>query len=100
MITISDHAYKRAKQRMGFSRSTTEKMARIALLVGFSEDNLPTLVRQYVEEQRRQHWQIYRVYGDYIFLFAPGKKDTFRMVTVMRMPSRFKKLLELTGKNK
>lgn len=97
-VTITDHAYARSKERLGWTKKTTKRMCEKAFFEGLSMDDLHGSIHNYLKEkvERREKLDMdFRIYGEAIYVFSLGEDkdfgDTFPLlVTVLYVPNELK----------
>ena len=50
-VTITDHAYARSKERLGWTKKTTKRMCEKAFFEGLSMDDLHGSIHNYLKER-------------------------------------------------
>lgn len=88
-VIITEHAYHRAKERLGFDKHAIEKIADKAFSEGIKHGKAKGRLRKYIDSiffQYRTANNI-RVYGENIFLFNGNT-----LITVYQLPQNLKKL--------
>jgi len=97
-ITVSQHAFTRARQRLNFNKKVTIQMAKNAFKYGkMVSDDGTEIVTKYMSDKRlRQLYmtEITKEYSGCMFIFAPGKINEMVLVTVYR--HTYKKVKERT----
>ena len=90
-VIITDHAYRRGKERLGLSKKSIEKMALISFTTGRTADKLPKQLRQYLVKLQMRHDKnaIIRIYGNHIFVFVNNI-----LLTIFLLPNDYKKYLK------
>jgi hypothetical protein len=88
-ITITDHAFQRAKERMGFDRKATERIAMKAFVAGKRHTQCKGQLKKYLDTLYLQYQVAnnMRVYGEAIYLFANN-----RLVTIYNLPNEYKSI--------
>lgn len=84
MARLTDHAKKRAKQRLGLSEKAALRQAERALEHGLRHAECPKKLRGWMAERYRRGGgkaNNMRVYGEHLFLFADDL-----LITVFRLP--------------
>ena len=92
-INISDHAYLRAKQRLGLKNKSFKKLAEKAFISGVTHSELKGQPKKYVSwlYLRNRTANNIRIYGEVIFLFSKNN-----LITVYKLPNRLsKKVLKI-----
>lgn len=97
-IIVTDHAYKRAKERMGLSKGATVKMSRIAYDRGIRHTETRGRLHKYIDERctsDTRKGNDVRIYGEFVYCFLTHKggrnnKDTTRLLTVYGIPNELK----------
>lgn len=87
MVNVTKHAYKRMKERCGYSKSTCQRMAEKAFAEGVSHADVSGRLDKYF-------YQLYcydysannlRIYGEFVYVFSDHN-----LVTVMLLPNDLK----------
>ena len=83
LLFCTDHAYKRAKERMGWSKKTLDKMIILAFKKGFCHADAKGRMKKYIDSLWLQYKTAnnIRIYGEDIFFF----KDNI-LLTLYRLP--------------
>ncbi len=89
---ISDHAYERAKERLGLSKKAIERMFSIALEKGLYQKHFSGKMKRYIDSlSMNEHGSAkVRIYGQYVFII--GRKDS--LITILNLPNEFKKIVK------
>jgi len=96
MITISHHAYHRAKERLGFSPDAFKRLAAQAYCYGVSQSEAKGKLRRFIECRCAEHpGNTPRIYGENIFIFKENC-----LVTVYQLPSDIRKSMLKTKTNR
>ncbi len=96
-IIITDHAYKRAKERLSLTSNAFKKLATKAYHQGISKSDCSGNLAKYVYKL----WRSYqvanniRIFGEYVFLFTGNI-----LITVYQIPNNVKKAAITNGKKK
>lgn len=92
-ITISNHAYDRAKERLGFDKKATDKMAVLAYGHGTKHGDAKGRLKKYIDKLFLEHRTANntRVYGEAIYLF-----HNQTLITIYRLPNNLKKLASIS----
>ena len=88
--SVTNHAYKRAKKRMRWSKSTTNKMARLALEKGKSHSDIKGKLNRYISKLwfTNKTANNTKIYGEDVYLF-----NNNTLITIYRVPTQLIKLL-------
>lgn len=88
---ITHHAYKRAKQRIGWRRQTVNRMADRAFTAGISKDQVKAKLRRYLDMLSHMGGdeRTIKIYGHFIFIFCDN-----RLITVLDLPKIYFKEME------
>ncbi len=84
-IGVTNHAFKRAKKRLGLNRKATRRMARKAYCQGLRPLDTTGGVKFYLETKRAENGTV-RIYGEYIYVFVD-----FALVTMYEIPQILKR---------
>lgn len=88
---ITQHAYQRAKQRLGWKASVLEKMVVRIYRQGIQLRDTKGALRKYCVSKRRKRKKIeIRIYGEHIYLF-----EKYTLVTLYRVENHLLKYLKL-----
>lgn len=88
MIEISQHAYERAKERLGFTREALERHAARAFSAGVQHDETRGRLKRFVDAlylKERSANQT-RIFAEHVFLFCNNK-----LITVFELPHEFRR---------
>jgi len=90
MIIISDHAYKRAKERLGLNQKALDRMAEKAFNDGFKHGETKGTLQKYITKLWFDHKNCnnVRIYGENIYFFRENK-----LVTLYRLHRKLIKFL-------
>ncbi len=96
-IYISNHAYKRLKERNGWNKHSADRMVVKVYKKGIDLRDVPFECSQWAMEIGNNHLNgdIYKIYGDSIFVF-----DRKTLITVLNIPTKIMKKLHKTKKQK
>jgi hypothetical protein len=83
-VTITKHAYDRAKERLGWKKATLKRMVDRVLEEGVTHKETNGQLRKYLNHLYRQKGKAnnMRIYGDVIFVFH-GKT----LITIFKLPT-------------
>jgi hypothetical protein len=90
IVSITDHAYLRAKERLSLSRGAFEKMAEKAYISGIGRMETRGRFRKYVDGLWNRKADNIRIYGEVVYLF-----HRHVLITVFALPNEFKKYLKV-----
>ena len=92
-VEASDHAYKRARERLSWKPSTVDKMAIRAWVSGYTLSELSGGLRRWIEKKGEDYVaRYYRVYGEYLYIYGYSL-GTATLATVYNIPSEYVKLI-------
>lgn len=85
---ITDHAYKRARERMGLKPRALRSLAQKALTDGITHSRAKGVLNNYLSAiyLKYENCNNMRIYGHYIYLF---QSDV--LITIYHLPNKFKK---------
>jgi hypothetical protein len=86
-IIITDHAFERGQERLGFNKIAMEMVSKLAYKWGKRRSSCKGELRMYIDEIyfRKQYANNIRIYAGCIFLFRNRA-----LLTVYPLPYRFK----------
>lgn len=90
MITVSRHAYKRIKQRLGLPRKAVNRLVHESWEKGIRHNQVIGSLRKYLDSlyfENEKPFHI-RIYKEKVFLFS---KDCV-LITILNLPNKFKKV--------
>jgi hypothetical protein len=95
-LIISQHAYERAKERLGWSPSVLDKMALKAFTEGLKHSQTKGHLHKYITKQwfKYKHANNARVYGENIFYFSNNV-----LATVYQVPQDLRKYIKISQKH-
>ena len=90
-MIITEHAYKRAKERLKWKNSVLDKMAEIALKEGLRHKDTKGTLRKYIDKLwlKYKNCNNIRIYGENIYIF-PGST----LVTIYRLDNKLIKYIK------
>ncbi|WP_346237743.1 hypothetical protein ABDK00_001535 [Niabella insulamsoli] len=87
MIGITDHAYKRAKERLNLNANSLKKLCALAYCYGAQKRDTRGELLKYLQRRSDDHpGNDFRIYGDNLFIFKSNS-----LVTVYRLPNEVNK---------
>lgn len=88
-ITITEHAYDRMKERLGWNKKAADRMAPKAFRKGIRHGETRGSLHRYLDSIWFSHQNAtdMRIYGQAIFIFR-GKT----LITVYEMPQKYRKM--------
>lgn len=93
-LYISEHAILRAKERIGWNRTTLTRMAKQVLIRGIPSTKFRGPFAKFLKARIEKHkdtmeseLEIY-IHGDYMFLFS-----SVRLLTLWRIPKEYLKIM-------
>ena len=97
-VIVTDHAYKRVKERMGLNRSAADKLSSKAFSRGIRHTETRCILHKYIDERctsDTRKGNDVRIYGEFVYCFLTHKggrnnKDTTRLLTVYGIPNELK----------
>ena len=96
-ITISRHAFERARERLGWSARALERMASRILGFGLSVNDTAGALHRYMEEKESVAGALARSYGETLFIFQAGANTgDVTLVTVWPLPGEIRGCLRRT----
>lgn len=91
--TATKHAYKRAKQRLGWSKSALNNMMPRAHELGMKQRDANAVLRKFFKKLRAksdQQINNIRIYGQVVYFF-----HNHVLVTVYQIPTRYNRYLQV-----
>lgn len=94
-VIISEHAFDRAKERLGMDRKAFETLALKAFVSGMKHGECKGRLNKYITKLFMQNGTANntRIYGEIIYLFSGNT-----LITVYQLPNDLKKYLSLKTK--
>ena len=95
-VTVTDHAQKRIRERVGLPKRAVEKNAERALKKGIKHSQLSGRVKKFVDALyfKYQTANNIRIYENSVYLFAGGI-----LITVIDLPQKYRKIVrEISSK--
>lgn len=87
MISISEHAYNRAKERLGLNRPALRKLCAMAYCYGVAQSQTKGLLLSYLKQRKVEYPNnTFRIYGENLFVFQNNV-----LVTAFRLPNEVNK---------
>ena len=86
-VTITSHAFQRAKERLGFDRTATQRMSMKAYIAGKKHSQCKGQLKKYIDALYLQYHAAnnIRIHGEAIYLFASN-----RLITIYTLPNQYK----------
>lgn len=98
-IHITEHAIERARQRLGWSATSLQRMTDRVLGFGLSSGNAPVPVRRYMQAREAEDGTLVRSYGEHFFVFQRGEDlGALSLITVWQVPLELRSLLRRSRK--
>ena len=88
-MEITQHAYDRARERLGLNKKSFKKMVERALISGRKVNTFKGTIKKYLDKLSITYKTSPVVYGEYILFFV-GEK----LITTYQLPSTLKKYLK------
>lgn len=94
---ITNHARERAKDRLGVSKKTTDKIAEKALSFGLSHNETNGRLKKYIDGLYFAHPNTnnFRIYNRKVYIF----KDT-TLITILNLPNNLIKIADAQQEKK
>ena len=91
VVSITDHAYDRAKERLSWKHSVLDKMAEKAFLEGVTHKDTKSHLSKYITKIWFQHRTAnnVRIYGENIYLFHNNT-----LITIYQLPNNLRKCVK------
>lgn len=91
LLYITEHAYDRAKERLGWKHSVLDKMAEKALKQGVNHSEAKGTLKKYITKLWFEHkfCNNVKIYGEDIFFFSNNK-----LITLYRLDNKLIKHLK------
>ncbi len=97
-MTVTDHAYKRLKERLGLSRAAAARMSKTAFEQGIRHGDTNGQLNKYISGQclrSNKKGNDIRLYGEYVYCFISRKnKDddewSATLITVFGVPKNLR----------
>lgn len=89
-VTITEHAFDRAKERLGLNEAAFKKIVLRAWLDGIKHKDTKGTLNQYITKlyMRYKNANNIRIYGEVVYVFSNQT-----LITVYQVPSELKKFL-------
>lgn len=86
-VTLTKHAEKRCKERCGWKRSSSKRMAMKALVKGTTYENTKGELFFWIRERKKDDSNLYYVFGNHLFVYAVKEETktdiTYNLITVI-----------------
>lgn len=90
-ITISRHAFERARERLGWPARVLERMASRIFGFGLSVNDTAGALHRYMEDKEAVAGALARSYGETLFIFQTGANaGDVTLVTVWPLPGEIR----------
>ncbi|WP_157486204.1 hypothetical protein [Flavobacterium sp. Leaf359] len=91
IVCISDHAYKRARERLGLNGRSFGRLARKAFADGIRHKQTKGALKRFIDRLHLRNRAVdnIRIYGEHVYLF-----QGIFLVTVYRVPTELIKYLK------
>jgi len=91
-VALTEHACKRARERLSWNESTLERMSIRAFESGLKRKNTNGLLKKYLDElwEQRKQANNLRLYGETLFVFSNNK-----LLTVWHLPTELRPLAKV-----
>lgn len=91
-VRISDHAYKRAKQRIGWNATAIERMSEKAFESGLKRTHAKGRLKKYFDELYMEKGTAnnVRVHGETVFIFSNSC-----LITIWQLPQELRSLAKV-----
>ncbi len=98
-IIITDHAYYRMKERLGFNKKAANRMATVAYSEGIAHSDTTGSLYSYISSKSYDHMingHCIKIYGEAVYCFKNEKvtrkgEMLVLLLTVWDIPNQFKK---------
>jgi hypothetical protein len=91
-MKLTEHAYERAKERLGLSRAAALRLAARAYERGVRADDVGGDAREYLDRIGIEHKTTAIVYGEVVYSFGSLPDGTPALVTTFQAPPELKAL--------
>lgn len=88
-MKISQHAYERARERLGLNKKSFDRLVEKALISGRKANMFKGTIRKYFDKLSIQYKTSPVVYGEYLLFFVGNL-----LITTYQIPSSLKKYLK------
>ena len=88
-MEITQHAYDRARERLGLNKNSFERLVEKALISGRKANTFKGIIKKYLDKLSITYKTSPVVYGEYLLFFV-GEK----LITTYQLPSNLKKYLK------
>ena len=91
-IVITEHAFQRAKERLGLNQKAFKTIAMKSFVAGKKHDQLKSQLKEYISSLYLQYKNAnnIRIYGEIVYLFTNNV-----LITVYQLPNDLKKYTKL-----
>lgn len=96
-VIITDHAFRRAKERCSLSKKALRRTAEKAYFDGYDHAKLKGRIRRYIDKRLMQYKKRgvrIKIYGEYMYIFTSNV-----LVTLFGIPNDFKAYVKELKKN-
>lgn len=87
-MEITQHAYDRARERLGLNKNSFDRLVEKTLISGRKANTFKGTIRKYFDRLSIIYKTSPVVYGEYLLFFVGG-----RVITTYQLPSHLKKYL-------
>lgn len=89
-VYVTEHAYKRMRERMRLDKKASERMACLVRNRGVLSDDMYGRLRRYItnNEEKTEEGAKILCYGEFVYVF---NKDQSRLITVYTVPMELRK---------
>jgi len=90
-LVATRHAHQRARQRIGWSTRTLDRMLERVFYFGVRSADCPRTLRAYLDTLPHEpgHNRV-RIYGQQIFIFAQPAPESAALLTVYQLPPAYR----------
>jgi hypothetical protein len=89
-VHVTEHAYKRMRERMRLDKKASERMASLVRDRGVLSDNTYGRLKRYMlnNEEKTEDGATILCYGEFVYVFS---RDQSRLITVYTVPTELRK---------
>lgn len=90
-LIVTEHAEKRAKERLGLNKKSVQRQGELALRKGVPHSKTKGKLRRWVDHEGMRadkHASLYVVYNSHLFIFSDKpKKEERYLITILKVPT-------------
>jgi len=91
LIEITEHAYRRGKERLGWNKKVLRKMVKKVFDLGLCRHQTKGTLSRYLDElyNAEESKPSIKIYGEFVYIFVANNTTDWKLLTMWKLPNEY-----------